>query len=372
MGATILAPPQLAEWQKKALNRLKSYLPAEPDMVWMFSSGTQSVDRVKCVGLSWSAVLASAAAVNKHLQVSKKDVWSVEIPTYHIGGFAILERASMLGCRVVRAMAWDAREFATRVAREKVTLTSLVPTQVFDLISEQVQAPTCLRAAVIGGGALPEHLYAQARGLGWPILPSYGLTECASQVATASLDSLKSGDFPGLTLLPHVNVDIRDGRVWIRSPSLCKWVATCGVDGSVTLEDPLRGGWLPTEDLADWVHGEGAAALKILGRRDEIVKVLGVLVSLPQISNDLNQICHEMGVEASFVLISVDRGREGSHVLAVTDSTASMSDLQGAVDRYNSGVSGPFRIQQICWTEHIPRTALGKIKKAELRAQLRI
>lgn len=372
MGATILAPPQLADWQLKALKKLRAYLPEDPDTVWLFSSGTQSVDRVKCVGLSWSAVLASAAAVNKHLEATKKDVWSVEIPTYHIGGFAILERASMLGCRVVRAMVWDAREFAARAAREKITLTSLVPTQIFDIISEQVRAPGCLRAVVVGGGALPEHLYGQARALGWPILPSYGLTECASQVATASLDSLKKKEFPGLTLLPHVNVDIRDGRVWIRSPALCKWVATCGVDGSATLEDPLRGGWLPTEDLAEWAGGEGRAELRILGRRDEIVKVLGVLVSLPQVSNDLNQICREMGVDASFVLISVDRGREGSHVLAVTDSNASMGDLQKAVDRYNSGVSGPFRIQQICWTERIPRSALGKVKKAELRASLRI
>lgn len=371
MGAVILAPPQLADWQQKALQRLKDYLPGDPDMVWLFSSGTQSVDRVKCVGLSWSAVLSSVAAVNKHLQVTKKDVWSVEIPTYHIGGFAILERASAMGCRVVRAMAWDAREFATRVQREKVTLTSLVPTQIFDLISDQVKAPSCLRAAVVGGGALPEHLYVQARNLGWPILPSYGLTECASQVATASLDSLKKKEFPGLTLLPHVNVDIRDGRVWIRTPSLCRWVATAGVDGSVTLEDPSRDGWLPTEDLAEWAEGP-TPMIKILGRRDEIVKVLGVLVSLPQVSNDLNAICRGMGIEAQFVLMSIDRGREGTHVLAVTDSDLSMSVLQGAVDKYNTTVSGPFRIQQICWTESIPRTALGKIKKAELRASLRI
>lgn len=372
MGATILAPPQLAEWQQKALARLKAYIPADSDMVWLFSSGTQSVDRVKCVGLSWSAVLASAAAVNKHLQVTKKDVWSVEIPTYHIGGFAILERAAASGCKVIRAMAWDAREFAARAGREKVTLTSLVPTQIFDLISEQVKAPASLRAVIVGGGGLPEHLYAQARSLGWPILPSYGLTECASQVATASLESLKQANFPGLTLLPHVNVDIRDGRVWIRSPALCRWVATCGVDGSMTLEDPTRDGWLPTEDLAEWVPGAGAAEMRILGRRDEIVKVLGVLVSLPQISNDLNHICRNMGIEASFVLISVDRGREGTHVLAVTDSTSPMSVLQDAVDKYNATVAGPFRIQQICWTASIPRTALGKIKKAELRHALRI
>ncbi len=372
MGAVILAPPQLADWQQKALQRLKTYLPGDPDMVWLFSSGTQSVDRVKCVGLSWAAVLTSVAAVNKHLGTTKKDVWSVEIPTYHIGGFAILERASAVGCRVVRAMAWDAREFAARAGREKVTLTSLVPTQIFDIISEQVKAPACLRAVVVGGGSLPEHLYVQARDLGWPILPSYGLTECASQVATASLESLKKKDFPGLTLLPHVNVDIRDGRVWIRTPSLCKWVATAGVDGSVTLEDPSREGWLPTEDLAEWVEGSSTPLLRILGRRDEIVKVLGVLVSLPQVSNDLNAICRDLGVNAQFVLISIDRGREGTHVLAVTDSNLSMSLLQSAVDKYNSTVSGPFRIQQICWTESIPRTALGKIKKAELKAALRI
>ena len=40
-----------------------------------------------------------------------------------------------------------------------------------------------------GGGAVSDELYRDARALGWRVLPSYGMTECCSQVATALSDS---------------------------------------------------------------------------------------------------------------------------------------------------------------------------------------
>src|SRR5207253_1068669 len=99
--------------------------------------------------------------------------------------------------KVVKGGEWNPARTVKKWKDRKVTLTSLVPTQVFDLVSANLTAPKNLRAAVIGGGALDPSLYLKARELGWALLPSYGLTECASQVATASLDSLGKKEFPG-------------------------------------------------------------------------------------------------------------------------------------------------------------------------------
>ncbi len=371
MGATVLIPARLAGWQKSALETLRSRLPDDPDVTWFFSSGTQSVNRIKCIGLRKSAILVSAAAVNKHLDVTPTDIWSLEIPAYHIGGYALLQRAELLGCKVVRAMAWEPNEFVSRVNREKVTLTSLVPTQVYDLVAAGLTSPPSLRAAVIGGGRLETDLYFKGRELGWPLLPSYGLTECASQVATARLESLYESGFPGLTLLPHVNVELRDSRIFIRTPAVCQWIATADAEGLFTLEDPLRDGWLPTEDLGEWVDGP-VPALKILGRSDDVVKVFGVLVSLVQVESDLRATCRRFNCEADFTVCSIERGREGTRILAVTDCRDSLKALDSAIAKYNAGVPGPFRVQQLYWTERIPRTALGKVRKAQLKSILNL
>lgn len=371
MGASFLKagwliPNQLQRWQRAAVAQLKRQAPRAKDVIWVLSSGTQSVGRVKAIGLSFEAVLESAKAVNVHLQPSPKDIWSVEIPAYHVGGFSILARAKLSKSKVVRGGEWNAARSVKKWKERKVTLTSLVPTQVFDLVSEGLAAPKNMRAIVVGGGALDSAVYLKARALGWPLLPSYGLTECASQVATASLESLDKNEFPGLTVLTHTRVDFRQQRVLVQSLAACRWVATATEDGQFTLEDPLREGWFQTEDLGEWKGVPIAGRpqqIRILGRLDEVVKVYGVLVPLPQVESDLRRFCS--GVEVDWTVVALAGGREGARIVVVVEDLSDRQALDLAVRKYNASVTGPFRIHEIK-TASIPRTSLGKVKRAEL------
>ncbi len=377
LRAAWLIPNKMARWQRIAAAHIKRQVPRVKDVVWIFSSGTQSVNRVKCIGLSHEAIFESAKAVNAHLQSTAKDIWSVEIPTYHVGGFSIFARAHLSGAKVVQGGKWDAVKFGKRVKDKKITLTSLVPTQVFDLVAAKVLAPKNLRAVVVGGGALDSHLYAQARALGWPLLPSYGLTECGSQVATAPLESLIIKEFPGLTVLPHVRVDFRHQRIFLQCLSACRWIATAGEDGEFTLEDPLRDGWFATEDLGEWkgvpIAGQ-PLQVRILGRQDDVVKIFGVLVSVPQVESDLREFCRKrnLTMNAEFTLVAAGSEREGSRIIAVTTSKQALGSIEAIIKSYNASVNGPYRIHQTRWLSQIPRTALGKVKKAELWSSLSI
>jgi o-succinylbenzoate---CoA ligase len=165
----VLLNPRMPEEERR---RLESLVVDLPGHVWLATSGTTGA--LKLTALSKRALLASAAAVNRHLQSDDRDVWLCVLPTFHVGGLGIYARAFLSGARVVTS-GW-----------EDVTLASLVPAQVTDLVRDRVEAPPSLRAVVVGGGALSEELYAAARALGWPLLPSYGMTECCSQVATAT------------------------------------------------------------------------------------------------------------------------------------------------------------------------------------------
>ncbi|MES2474668.1 MAG: AMP-binding protein, partial [Verrucomicrobiota bacterium] len=137
----------------------------------------------KWIALSKEALLISAQAVNAHLQVTKHSCWGLALPTHHVGGFGVAARAWQAGCRMaVFAGKWNPSLFREEMAAHQVTHTSLVPTQVHDLVQAKLAAPASLRAIVVGGGHLDEATGQAARDLGWPVLASYGMTEACSQI----------------------------------------------------------------------------------------------------------------------------------------------------------------------------------------------
>jgi len=367
-GNPWLCSPHLKPWQKKIVADLKRRVPKERGLVWLLSSGTQSVNEVKAIALSHQAILASAQTVNTHLDARKSDRWLLTLPLYHIGGLAILARAHLSHSPVVNLPKWSASDFAHLARAEKVSLCSLVPTQVHDLVNANLSAPAGLRAVVVGGGALDPGLYARARRLGWPLLPSYGLTECASQVATAGRHSLERRDFPEFKVLSHVELELREQRIFLRSPSLCQWIARGDRDGQYTLEDPLREGWLPSEDLGEWRN----RGLCVLGRRDDVVKVLGVLVPIPQVEHEAREFFRKAGLTGDLAVVAVPGEREGHRLVLVTDSSQSLKEWERQLGQFNLKMPGPQRLKQFCWVESIPRGELGKVQRATLLVGLRL
>ena len=145
----------------------------------------------KWIALSKDALLASASAVNAHLGVTKSSCWGLALPAHHVGGFGVAARAFAAGCAFREfGKKWNPAEFTIWLGENQVTHTSLVPTQVHDLVSAELRAPESLAAIVVGGGRLDEATGQAARNLGWPVLASYGMTEAASQIATQAPASL--------------------------------------------------------------------------------------------------------------------------------------------------------------------------------------
>ena len=187
--------------------------------IFILSSGTtnSSVQDFKWIALSKSAFLTSASEVNRHLgsgqSSNRKDICLHVLPDFHVGGLSILARSYLSGASVVRLLKWNVREFESLIIERKVTLTSLVPAQIFDLVQCQIQCPVSMRAVLVGGGALTVELYKKGRALGWPLLATYGMTEACSQIATSELDANyrlpEIGFSPDLVLLPHW--DVRSG-----------------------------------------------------------------------------------------------------------------------------------------------------------------
>lgn len=308
------------------------------------TSGSSGVE--KWVALSREALEWSARTVNEALGIDRSDVLGLALPEIHVGGYGLVVRAEVAGARLARFEGkWEAERFARWCGEEGVTVSSLVPTQVHDLVGAGVRGGDSLRVIVVGGGALDVDLKEMARELGWPVVPSYGMTETASQVAT--------GD--GLPLLPGWEARLVEGRLALRGGGLLTAVLLREGDGFV-VHDPKVDGWYLTNDR---VELEGRS-LRVLGRADRLVKVLGELVDLEGVEHFWKR---RLGGEVAVVTLADERRGVTLHLFHEGPA--------GDLAEENRACPGPERLTGWHAVEMLPRSSLGKVDRSALKNLLK-
>lgn len=323
------------------------------------TSGTEG--RAKWVALSKRAFLLSAEAVNAHLESTAQDRWLIALPTHHVGGFSIYARAFVSGASVHHYEGkWDALRFAEQCEKERITLTSLVPTQVFDLVQQSLRAPESLRTIVVGGGGLSKEIGQQARTLGWPVLQSYGMTETASQVATEPLHHLKTGFDPEeLEVLPLWRLQTDAYNVLsISGPALASGYVIDDVWHPI--QAPLR-----TRDKVCLHQRDGATWLRFLARESQVLKILGELVHLTALQAKLETLALRQGIRGRCVIVPVEDLRRG-HALVL----AHEGGAENLLGDFNTLVQAFERLERAVRIEPMPVTDLGKVQLSELSRML--
>ncbi|MES2962513.1 MAG: AMP-binding protein [Bdellovibrionota bacterium] len=311
--------------------------------------------------LSKKALRSSAVAVNERLAATSSDVWFKTLPDFHVGGLGIIVRAKLSGSSVVEdeSERWEAKTFHRKLLSSHATLLSLVPTQLFDLVREKYEAPAGLRFVIVGGGRLEENLREKARELGWPVLPSYGMTEASSQIATAL-----SPDEPKLMPLSHVDVAVdEDGKLKVRGASLLTAKIAFDLEGRPTLTDPKQDGWFTSEDRGV-VLDDGS--LRIEGRSHDFVKIGGEGVVVSRLEEKLEIAKLRLGFMKDAAVVAAKDERLGAKIVLLT--TASESEAQVLVESFNSGVAPYERVRSTHVVNEIPRSELGKLLRGRALA----
>lgn len=354
----VLINPRLPHVQQKSIQDLLLSREGFSGHVWVASSGSTAKNphEQKFAALSKTAILASAAAVNQHLEATAKDRWLSALPGFHVGGLGITARAYLLGSSVSFLEKWDPHLFHGLLTNQAITLTSLVPAQVFDLVSQKISPPKALRAVIVGGGALSPAMDREARLLGWPILESYGLTECSSQVATAKLGE------KSLYLLPHVQAKITDdGCIALKSLSLLSAYAFLTESG-VQILDPKIDGWLVTQDRGLIAGGY----LELLGRKDDFIKIGGESVALARLQALFEQARLRTSTSFDAAIFPMPDERLGHAIHLAVAAAVTATDYEALCTSYNASVLPFERIRKVHLLPKLPRSALNKLLLAEL------
>jgi long-subunit acyl-CoA synthetase (AMP-forming) len=135
------------------------------------------------------------------------------------------------------------------------------------------QAPSSLQFIAVGGARVAPDLLLMAQQCGLPVFQGYGLSECGSVVALSNYDALAANHASNAAdgqrlldsvgkVLPHTQVEIRDGEIYVKSAFLGYLGDPVATQGAAT------DGWVATGDLG-FVDADGY--LFVQGRRKNLL-----------------------------------------------------------------------------------------------------
>lgn len=351
-----------------SISLIESARPHLPEGGCLFlTSGTTAAP--KWVALEKRAFLHSARVVNAHYDLGPKDSWLIALPLHHVGGFSILARAFLTRSTVTFTPSkWNTMDFYKSLIDSNITVTSIVPTQLHDLVAHKLSPPESLRLVLVGGGLLNPTLFLQALDLRWPVRATYGMTETASQVASQSLEHDSRNDPETLEVLPLWDASTSaDGALILRGPALAKGYLSVNSSDIEWLPISSSTG-LHTRDRV-LLRSDGTRSfLQFLGRHEDCVKIVGELISLVALEKRFSSLLAPSAPTFAIVPIP-DLRREHRLVLAVESFHSSPPDyIFSSLETFNTECPPFERIESVTVIPQFPRTELGKLSRAALVA----
>jgi o-succinylbenzoate---CoA ligase len=333
------------------------------DHFWLMSSGTESarLGKQKMIALSRDAILAAAQGVVTTFELVATDVYLKSIPTFHIGGLSIYARAFVAGLSVIEShdgFAWNPDKFVELIKSKNVTVSSLVPSQIFDLVEKNISSPPSLRWIFVGGGALSPAIFARGRELGWPLVLTYGMTETSAMLAHS--ESFQQG----AQRFPHISHwrEEPNGRLSFKGSSLLTSYLFADGFGQTEIVDPKIEGWYLSDDCG--AIKEDRLFLK--GRESEIVKINGETVSLLEIQGVWEEHLRLNSLKVSSVVLALPEARRGFELVVAVTKPIPPSVLES----FNKKILPFQRLQRSVQVSAFPLNEMGKVLKYKLAEQL--
>ena len=337
----------------------------------LYTSGTTS--RPKGVVLSHGNLASNTASIAEYLQLAAQDSIVTVLPFYYSYGSSVLHSHVLVGARLILEKNFVyphavieslARERATGFAGVPSTfalLLSRVKLHDYDLLS--------LRYVTQAGGAMSAAITQQLREAlpNASVFVMYGQTEATARLSYLPPQHLERKLGSVGVAIPGVTLEVRNeqggpaaidevGEVWARGPNvmLCYW------RNEQATADVKRDGWLKTGDMGR-MDSEGY--LYLAGRRSDMIKS-GAHRIHPQ---DIEDVIAELPQVREVAVVGVDDPILGQAIrafVALADA-AVLTPMQ--IQAHCRERLANYKIPKtVTIVASLPRTASGKIRRAEL------
>ena len=350
-------------------------IPLSPDDPFCLTYTGGTTGRPKGVLVSQRARCALAETVGKEFGFTSDDLVSVETPLFHIAGlFVCFQPAIALGCPIHLSPSWNVEGFVDAVERHGITATMLVPTQLRDVVSHTDFRPDRLRSlgrVVHAGAPMAESLLDRLReSLPWvEFIENYGQSEIGPATVRRGADLPDKAGSIGRALsgveLAILGEDGREvtrgeiGELACRGANLL--VEYYHEPTETAALHKFGGGWLATGDLG--VMDRDGFITLVERLRDMIISG-GENLYPVEIEAALD--AHPAVAECAVFGIPDTRLGEvpAAHVVSAAGARVSAEELiefcAGRVGRFK-------RPRLIRFVDSLPRTAIGKVQKNQIR-----
>jgi malonyl-CoA/methylmalonyl-CoA synthetase len=326
-----------------------------------YTSGTTGAP--KGAVLRHGNLLASAEALRLAWRWVQDDRLVLALPLFHIHGLGVgLHGTLLTGASAVLLPRFDPDAVLDAARDHEATLFFGVPTMYARLAgSPRVGELASLRLLVSGSAALPPTVFERlAERAGQRPLERYGMTETVMNVSNPHDGERR----PGTVGLPLPGVELRlaegDGEVLLRGPNV--------FDGywrnpEATAEAFDADGWFRTGDLGSL---DERGYLRIEGRSKELIITGGYNVHPREVEELLLE--HPGVAEVAVVGTPSEEWGEVVTAFVVATDPGDPPDEDELLALAAEQLAPFKRPRLVRYVESLPRNALGKVLKHELRA----
>jgi malonyl-CoA/methylmalonyl-CoA synthetase len=326
-----------------------------------YTSGTTGAP--KGAVLSHGNLLASSESVRLAWRWDTGDRLVLALPLFHIHGLGVgLHGTLLAGASAVLLPRFDAQAVLDAAAAHQATLFFGVPTMYARLAaSPRLGELGRLRLCVSGSAPLPPAVFDRlAEGSGQRVLERYGMTETGMNVSNPYDGERR----PGTVGFPLPGVELRlaadKGEIQLRGPNVFSryWGQPEATAAAFTAD-----GWFRTGDIGRY---DDDGYLRLVGRARELI-ITGGLNVYPR---EVEDVLLGHPDVADVAVAGMADAEWGEIVTAwVVPSRPSAPPAVAALTDFAAERLARFKCpRRVVFVEALPRNALGKVLRHELRA----
>lgn len=335
-ASEITANPSTPEWEKELFLFLNEWF-SDSDFVIAQTSG--STGEPKSIELPKSVMIKSAQRTIDYFGLKKGDRLLLSLSCQYIAGKMMVVRAIVGQMNLVTVDPSDDFEI---LMNETFEFGAMVPNQVFKILESSLGKKKLenIRNLLIGGSSIPENLETKISQLKNHIVSTYGMTETASHIAIRELSGEKRSDIYNCLPGTSVNTD-KNECLQIHVPEI---------------NEPLQ-----TNDIAEILS---PTSFRILGRADDAIISGGIKYFPETIEKKVAKV-----IEGRFVISSMPDEKLGERlVLVIEDKQTDIKPINQTLKNFLTPFERP---KAILFMSKFPETSTGKIKRNEIKAQIR-